>query len=52
MILAGTRVNTLSHLKVTNMYLTDSDVNLTFDEVFKHKRPDYKQNPLVFRAFL
>ena len=51
MILAGTRVNTLVHLKVTNMYITDTEVTFTFDEVLKHSRPNYKQKPLIFRAF-
>ena len=51
MILAGTRVNTLVHLKVTNMYITDTEVTFTFDEVLKHSRPNYEQKPLIFRAF-
>ena len=51
MILAGTRVNTLVHLNVTNMYITDTEVTFTFDEVLKHSRPNHKQKPLIFRAF-
>ena len=51
MILAGTRVNNLVHLKVTKMYITDTEVTFTFDEVLKHSRPNYKQKPLIFRAF-
>ena len=51
MILAGTRVNTLVHLKVTNMYITDTEVTFTFDEVLKHSRPNYKQRLLIFRTF-
>ena len=51
MILAGTRVNTLVHLNVTNMYITDTEVTFTFDEVLKHSRPNYKQKPLIFKAF-
>ena len=51
MILAGTRVNALVHLKVTNMYITDTEVSFTFDQVHKHSRPNYKQKPLIFRAF-
>ena len=51
MILPGTRVNTLVHLKVANMYITDTEVTFTFDEVLKHSRPNYKQKPLIFRAF-
>ena len=51
MILAGTRVNTLVHLKVTNMYITDTEVTFTFDEVLKHSRPNYKEKPLILRSF-
>ena len=35
MILVGTRINTLVHLKVTNMYITDTEVTFTFDEFLK-----------------
>ena len=51
MILAGTPVYTLVHLKVTNIYITDNEVPFTFDEILKHTRPNYKQKPLIFRAF-
>ena len=52
MVLAGTRVNTLVHLKVTNMYIiTDTEVTFTFDEVLKHSQRNYKQKSLLFRAF-
>ena len=51
MILAGTRVNTLVHRKVTNMYITDTEVTFAFDDVLKHSRPNYEQKPLIFRAF-
>ena len=40
MILAGTRVNTLAHLKVADMYITDTEVTFTFDEVLKYSRPN------------
>ena len=43
MILAGRRVNTPVHLKVTNMYITDTEVTFTFDEVLKHSQPNYKR---------
>ena len=49
MILTGRRVNTLVHLKVTNMYIIDTEVTFTF--VLKHFQPSYKQKPLIFRAF-
>ena len=42
MILAGTPVYTLVHLKVTNIYITDNEVPFTFDEILKHSRPNYK----------
>ena len=48
MLLSGTRVNILTHLKVTNMYITDTFV---FDEVIKHSRTKYCQKPLIFRAY-
>ena len=51
MILAGTRVNTLVHLKVTNIYITYTEVTFDFDEVLKHSPLNYKQKPLIFRAF-
>ena len=38
MILSGTRVNTLVHVKVTNMYIVDTEVTFTFDEPLKHSR--------------
>ena len=50
-ILTGTRVSTFVHLKVTDMYITDTEVTFTLDEVFKHSRPSYKQKLLIFRTF-
>ena len=32
-LLSGTRVNTLTHVKVTNMYITDTECTFVFDEV-------------------
>ena len=49
MILAGPRVNTLIHLKGTNMYITDTEVTFTF---LKPSRPSYKQKPLIFGLLL
>ena len=51
MLLLGTRVNTLTHLKVTNMYITDTECTFVFDEVLKHSRPKHCQKPLIFRAY-
>ena len=50
MLLSGTQVNTLTYLKVTNMYITDTKCTLVFDEVLKHSRPKCCQKPLIFRA--
>ena len=52
MILSGNRVNALSHMKVTNMYLTDTECTfITFDETLKHSRPGFNDKPMVFRSF-
>ena len=51
MILSGNRVNCLTNLKVTNMFLTDSECTFVFDSVMKHSRPNFNDKPLVFRAF-
>ena len=51
MLLSGSRVNSISHLKITNMYLTDTECTFVFDDVLKHSRPSFKEKPLVFRAF-
>ena len=50
MLLLGTRVNKLTHLKVTNLYITDTECTFVFDEVLKHYRPKYCQKPLLFKA--
>ena len=52
MLLSGTRVNTLTHLKITNMYTSDTECTFVFDEVLKHSRPKYCRKPLIFRAYL
>ena len=51
MLLSGSRVNSISHLKISNMYLTDTECTFVFDDVLKHSRPYFKEKPLVFRAF-
>jgi len=51
MLLLGQRVNTLSHMKITNMYMTDTECTFIIDEVLKHSRPGYHQRPLVLRSF-
>ena len=44
MLLSVTQVNTLIHLKVTNMYITDTECTLIFDEVLEHILPKYVKN--------
>ena len=51
MLLSGSRVNSISHLKITNIYLTDTECTFVFDDALKHSRPSFKEKPLVFRAF-
>ena len=51
MSLSGTRINTLTHLKVTNMYITDTECTFVFDVVLKHSKPKYCQKPLILRAY-
>ena len=50
MLLSGSRVNSISHLKITNIYLTDTECTFAFDDALKHSRPSFKEKPLVFRA--
>ena len=52
MLLSGTRINTLTHLEVTNMYITDTECTFVFDEILKHSRSIYCQKHLIFRAYL
>ena len=51
MLLSGTRVNTLTHLKVTNMYITDTKCAFVFDKVIKHSRPKCSEKALIFRVY-
>ena len=51
MLLSGSRVNSIPHLKFTNLYLTDTECTFAFDDVLKHSRPPFKEKPLVFRVF-
>ena len=51
MLLSGSRVNSISHLKITNMYLTDTECTFLFDGVLKHSKPSFKEKSLVFRGF-
>jgi len=51
MLLLEQRVNTLSLMKVTNMFLTENECTFIFDEVLLHSRPGYRQAPLILRDF-
>lgn len=50
MLLSGNRVNMLSNMKWTNMYVTESEVTFTVDSVLKHNRST-SELPMVFRAY-
>ena len=41
----------MTHLKVINMYITDTEYTFVFDAVLKHSRPKYCLKPLFFRAY-
>ena len=43
-LLSGRRVSTSTHLKVTNMYVTDTECTFVLNEVLKDSRPKYCQN--------
>ena len=51
MILSGNRVNLLSHLVVTNMYITEQECTFVVNEVLKESRPTFNAKPMTFRAF-
>ena len=51
MLLSGSYVNLISHLNITNMYLTDTECTFVLDDVLKHSRPSFKEKRLVFGAF-
>ena len=51
MLLSGSCVNSISHSKITNMYLKDTECIFVFD-VLKHFGQSFKEKPLVFRVFL
>ena len=51
MLLSGNRVNMLSHLKVTNMFINENECTFIFDEVLKTTVPGESTKPMVFRAY-
>ena len=48
MLLSGSHVKLISHLKITNMYLTDRECTFVFDDVLKHSRPSFKEKSKHF----
>ena len=52
MLLSGTRVNMLTHMKMQYMHITDQEVTFTFDEVLKTSAPNNNMKPMVFRAYV
>ena len=51
MILSGSRVNMLSHFKVSNMTLTDTECTFIFSDVLRTSVEGVSAKPLVFRAY-
>ena len=51
MLLFGQRVNTLSKMVITRMYITDTECTIVTEDLLKHSRPGYTQKPLTLRAF-
>ena len=51
MVLSGNRVNMLSLVKITNMYITDDECTFVFDNVLKQSRPNFNDSPITFRTF-
>ena len=49
MLLSGHRVNTLENLKISNMYILETECTFVFSSVLKHSRPGYHQQPLILR---
>ena len=44
-------MRTQFHIKITSMYLLDTEFTFVFDDVLKHSRPSFKKETLAFRAF-
>ena len=47
-LLSGTRVNTLTCVKVIKMFIIENESSFTFDEVLKRFCPNYCQKSLAF----
>ena len=52
MLLSSSCVNSISHSKITNIYLKDTECIFVFDDVLKHSGQSFKEKPLVCRVFL
>ena len=51
MILSGNRVNMLTYMHITNMYINEEECTFTFDHVLKATRPNFNAKPMTFRAY-
>ena len=51
MLLSGNRVNMLSHMKVTHMFINEEECTFTFDEVLKTTQPGVSTLPMTFKAY-
>ena len=51
MILSGSRVNMLSHFKVSNMKLTDTECTFLFNDVLKTTSEGEKSKKLTYKAY-
>ena len=51
MLLSGHWVNTIENLKITNMYISETECTFVFSSVLKHSQPDFHQQLLNLRSF-
>ena len=51
LLLSGLYMSSISHIKITYMYLTDRECTFVFEDELKHSRQSFKEKPLVFRVF-
>ena len=51
MILSGSRVNMLSHFKLSNMTMTDTECTILFDDVLKTSVEGERSKQMIFRAY-
>ena len=53
MLLSGNRVNMLTHMKITQLYISKpaDEITFTFDETLKHDHPGISTEKMTFRAY-